>query len=52
MLEFRNSTMGEQPDAKLKKSARDLKTEVCVEIRRYKHMGGVRQMLLGSFLIL
>ena len=33
--------MGKQHDAKLKKSARDLKTEVCEEIRRYKHMGGV-----------
>ena len=33
--------MGEQPDAKLKKFARDLKTEVCEEIRRYKNMGGV-----------
>ena len=33
--------MGEQPGAKLKKSARDLKTEVYEEIRHYKHMGGV-----------
>ena len=32
--------MGEQPSAKLKKSARDLKTEV-FEVRRYKSMGGV-----------
>ena len=41
LLEFRNSTMGEQPGAKLKKSTRDLKTEVYEEMRRYKCMGGV-----------
>ena len=41
LLEFRNSTMGEQPGAKLKKFARDLKTEVYEEIRRYKNIGGV-----------
>ena len=41
LLEFQNSTMEERPDAKLKKSARDLKTEVCEEIRCYNHMGGV-----------
>ena len=33
--------MGEQSGTKLKKSASDLKTEVCEEIRRYKCMGGV-----------
>ena len=33
--------MKEQPGAKLKKSARDLKTEVFEEIRRCKSMGGV-----------
>ena len=33
--------MGEQPGAKLKKSARDLKTEVFEEVRCYKSMGGV-----------
>ena len=41
LLEFQNSIMGEQPGAKLKKSARDLKTEVFKEVRRYKCMGGV-----------
>ena len=35
LLEFRNSVMGEWPGAKLKKSARDLKTEAFEEVRRY-----------------
>ena len=41
LLEFRNSTMGKQSGTKLKKFARDWKTEVYEEIRRYKCMGGV-----------
>ena len=41
LLEFQNSVMGERPGVKLKKSARDLKTEVFEEVRRYKCMGGV-----------
>ena len=51
LLEYRNSIMGEQPGEKLKKSARDLKTEVLDAIRVWVVSQSVyiRKMLLGSF---